>query len=149
MAPKHRVTKDATPSMAATSQTGTTAAGSTPSQPKAFGKAASQGQNWDQVLMNIYRHYLKSTPQRTMLIDSFMAFLVVVGAIQFLYCVLAGNFVCPARPRLVGKAVVVNLSFSLSMLFSRAFLLRWDNLFSRVCCRPRRPRPRRSSLTAT
>ncbi len=28
-----------------------------------------------------------------MLLDAFMAWLVVVGAVQFLYCVLAGNYV--------------------------------------------------------
>lgn len=29
-----------------------------------------------------------------MLLDAFMAFLVLVGAVQFAYCVLAGNYVC-------------------------------------------------------
>ncbi|KAG5983712.1 hypothetical protein E4U55_007393 [Claviceps digitariae] len=48
--------------------------------------------NWDQVLMNIYQHYTKETPQRTKLIDVFLFFLVVVGGLQFLYCVLAGNY---------------------------------------------------------
>lgn len=49
--------------------------------------------NWDDVLLNIYQHYTKETPQRTKLIDVFLLFLVVVGALQFLYCVLAGNYV--------------------------------------------------------
>ncbi|KAG6002556.1 hypothetical protein E4U21_002980 [Claviceps maximensis] len=48
--------------------------------------------NWDQVLVNIYQHYTKETPQRTKLIDVFLFFLVVVGGLQFLYCVLAGNY---------------------------------------------------------
>lgn len=56
-------------------------------------KASSSNQSWDRVVMNVVDHYLKSTPQRTKLIDSFMAFLAVVGALQFLYCVLAGNYV--------------------------------------------------------
>ena len=34
------------------------------------------------------------TPQRTKLIDVFMVFLMVVGALQFVYCVIAGNYVC-------------------------------------------------------
>lgn len=51
---------------------------------------------WNQVFANLSSHYLKTTPQRTKLIDVFMAFLVVVGALQFLYCVLAGNYV--SRP---------------------------------------------------
>lgn len=54
------------------------------------GAAAS----WDVVFQNIYTHYMKETAQRTKLIDVFLAFLVVVGALQFAYCVLAGNYVC-------------------------------------------------------
>ncbi|KAF4782049.1 DAD family protein [Colletotrichum scovillei] len=89
-----------------TSPAGPTAAAAIPgtmtSQPKAVPitmtpKSTGSGsgaQNWDQVLANIYNHYVKSTPQRTKLIDVFMAFLVVVGALQFLYCVVAGNYVC-------------------------------------------------------
>ena len=37
--------------------------------------------------------YLASTPQRTLLLDAFMAFLVVIGVLQFVYCVVAGNYV--------------------------------------------------------
>lgn len=33
------------------------------------------------------------TPQRVKLIDAFMAFLVVVGGLQFVYCVVVGNYV--------------------------------------------------------
>ncbi|KAK4186141.1 defender against death DAD protein [Podospora australis] len=55
-------------------------------------QAASNTQAWDKVFNNITTHYLKTTPQRTKLLDAFMAFLVVVGALQFLYCVLAGNY---------------------------------------------------------
>ncbi|KAF1739180.1 Dolichyl-diphosphooligosaccharide--protein glycosyltransferase subunit dad1 [Beauveria bassiana] len=47
---------------------------------------------WDVVFQNIYTHYTKETAQRTKLIDVFLAFLVVVGALQFAYCVLAGNY---------------------------------------------------------
>jgi hypothetical protein len=45
---------------------------------------------------NVVAHYLDTTPQRTRLLDAFMAFLVAVGALQFVYCVLAGNYVRPA-----------------------------------------------------
>ncbi len=31
--------------------------------------------------------------QRTKLTDAFMAFLVVVGGVQFLYCLVVGNYV--------------------------------------------------------
>lgn len=36
---------------------------------------------------------MEKTPQRTKLIDVFMAFLVVVGVLQFVYCILVGNYV--------------------------------------------------------
>ncbi|KAF9879212.1 DAD family protein [Colletotrichum karsti] len=80
------------------SPAGPTAAAAIPgtmtSQPKAVpvGKIAGGAQNWDRVLANIYNHYVNSTPQRTKLIDVFMVFLVAVGALQFLYCILAGNY---------------------------------------------------------
>lgn len=48
---------------------------------------------WDRVVSDVVSHYVKTTPQRTKLIDVFMAYLAVVGAIQFLYCILAGNYV--------------------------------------------------------
>lgn len=56
--------------------------------------SASGSQAIDQVAWNIVEHYQKTTPQRTKLLDVFMAFLVVVGGLQFAYCVLAGNYVC-------------------------------------------------------
>lgn len=43
----------------------------------------------------VWDSYITSTPQRTKLIDVFMGFLVVVGVVQFLYCVVAGNYVRP------------------------------------------------------
>ena len=44
-------------------------------------------------MQNLLAHYLDTTPQRTKLLDAFMAFLVAVGALQFVYCVVAGNYV--------------------------------------------------------
>ncbi|KAK0729202.1 DAD family-domain-containing protein [Apiosordaria backusii] len=54
--------------------------------------SAPVSQTWDKVVSNLTSHYQKSTPQRTKLLDAFMAFLVVVGVLQFVYCVLAGNY---------------------------------------------------------
>lgn len=45
------------------------------------------------IALNIWQNYTTKTPQRTLLLDTFMAFLVLVGGIQFIYCVLAGNYV--------------------------------------------------------
>jgi oligosaccharyltransferase complex subunit epsilon len=46
-----------------------------------------------EIALGIWENYLDITPQRTKLIDVFMAFLVVVGVLQFAYCVIAGNYV--------------------------------------------------------
>lgn len=45
------------------------------------------------IAQHVWEQYLANTPQRTLLLDAFMAFLVLVGGLQFLYCVLAGNYV--------------------------------------------------------
>lgn len=45
------------------------------------------------IAQNVWEQYAATTPQRTLLLDAFMAFLVLVGGLQFLYCVLAGNYV--------------------------------------------------------
>ncbi|KAK4230475.1 Dolichyl-diphosphooligosaccharide--protein glycosyltransferase [Podospora fimiseda] len=52
----------------------------------------SQNQSWTRVLNSLTKHYLSTTPQRTLLLDAFQVFLVVVGILQFLYCILAGNY---------------------------------------------------------
>ncbi|KAA8648579.1 hypothetical protein EYZ11_006714 [Aspergillus tanneri] len=41
---------------------------------------------------HVWQQYVATTPQRTLLLDAFMAFLVLVGGIQFVYCVVAGNY---------------------------------------------------------
>lgn len=53
----------------------------------------SNSQSAQEILLGVWNNYLKSTPQRVKLIDVFMAFLVVVGGLQFVYCVVAGNYV--------------------------------------------------------
>lgn len=42
----------------------------------------------------LWQDYNRTTPQRTKLLDIFLAFLAVVGAIQFMYCLVGGNYVC-------------------------------------------------------
>ena len=104
MAPKRANARDITPSSAATTQAGPTMAGTVPvattgsssssAKPHKTTTSASLAtrDGWEHVVGTVWDHYLKDTPQRTKLIDAFMAFLVVVGALQFLYCVLAGNY---------------------------------------------------------
>jgi hypothetical protein len=91
MAPK-RNAREPTPSSTAT-QSSTTAAGSVPAPSKASSKSSSK-QTPQEIAIGIWHNYLDTTPQRTKLIDVFMAFLVVVGALQFIYCIIVGNFVC-------------------------------------------------------
>jgi oligosaccharyltransferase complex subunit epsilon len=91
MAPK-RNAREPTPSSVTTTQSSTTAAGSVPLPSKASYKSSSN-QSPQQIALGIWQNYLATTPQRTKLIDVFMAFLVVVGGLQFLYCVIAGNYV--------------------------------------------------------
>ncbi|KAI1866150.1 uncharacterized protein JN550_007839 [Neoarthrinium moseri] len=79
-----------TPVAATSSSTAATTPASTATTVKKT--SANAVQRWDQIALNIVDYYQKNTPQRTKLIDVFMAFLVVVGALQFLYCILAGNY---------------------------------------------------------
>ncbi|KAF7555629.1 hypothetical protein G7046_g6497 [Stylonectria norvegica] len=119
MAPKKNA-REPTPSTLATTQAGTTASASVPLQPKAVA-AKSGAANWDKVLQNIHDYYMDATPQRTKLVDVFLLFLVVVGALQFLYCVLAGNY--PFNAFLSGFSATVGqfvLTISLRMQTTEA-----------------------------
>ncbi|PGH10202.1 hypothetical protein AJ80_07561 [Polytolypa hystricis UAMH7299] len=44
------------------------------------------------IVYGIWQRYFSETPQRILLLDAFMGFLIIVGAMQFVYCVLAGNY---------------------------------------------------------
>ena len=57
------------------------------------GKVTVGNQDMYEIIQGVWGNYLDKTPQRTKLIDVFMAFLVIVGGIQFVYCVVAGNYV--------------------------------------------------------
>lgn len=87
--------------------------------------------NWDEVLLNIYQYYMKETPQRTKLIDVFLLFLIAVGGLQFVYCVLAGNYVrfFVALDRDRYGTYVLTPEGSRLMLFCRASVLRLVSLF--------------------
>ncbi len=53
----------------------------------------TSSQSAQEILASLWNNYLNTTPQRVKLIDVFMAFLIVVGGLQFVYCVLVGNYV--------------------------------------------------------
>ncbi|KAH9909035.1 defender against death DAD protein [Xylariomycetidae sp. FL2044] len=93
MAPK----KSAAAASAATANSSSSGSSTSTSTGSSVAKTSSSSsksssQQIDQVALNILDHYQKTTPQRTKLIDAFMAFLVVVGGLQFAYCILAGNY---------------------------------------------------------
>ncbi|KAF7949885.1 uncharacterized protein EAE97_003394 [Botrytis byssoidea] len=92
MAPKKNAAAAAAiaPPTTQTTTTTTTIPSSTPI--KIPSKSSSQHQSPQQVAVGIWKNYLDKTPQRTKLIDVFMSFLVVVGVLQFVYCILAGNY---------------------------------------------------------
>ena len=99
--------------------------------------AAKGNQFHKEILQKVVKYYTKNTNARTKLIDVFLVFLVVVGVIQFVYCVVAGNYVrrlssllmpCKtARPCAANGATFeltgnpLCLSCSLSMLSSLGF----------------------------
>ncbi|KAK3208406.1 hypothetical protein GRF29_77g688411 [Pseudopithomyces chartarum] len=44
------------------------------------------------IVQDVWSKYVQKTSQRVKLLDSFMVFLVVVGVLQFVYCMIVGNF---------------------------------------------------------
>nr|OQO00549.1 hypothetical protein B0A51_17199 [Rachicladosporium sp. CCFEE 5018] len=58
-----------------------------------------------QIAIGVWNNYVDRTPQRTKLLDSFLLFLVTVGVLQFVYCVIAGNF--PFNAFLAGFSATV------------------------------------------
>jgi hypothetical protein len=64
-----------------------------PAVKSATSKSKDANLSAQEVAVAMWDNYVKATPQRTKLIDVFMAFLVVVGVLQFVYCVIVGNYV--------------------------------------------------------
>jgi hypothetical protein len=88
MPPKQRTPASTGPSAATSS---TPAKASRPTSSSTAGDAQD-------ILQGVWSKYVQKTPQRVKLLDTFMVFLVVVGALQFLYVVLVGNFVRTSLP---------------------------------------------------
>ncbi|KAH8700426.1 DAD/Ost2 [Talaromyces proteolyticus] len=45
-----------------------------------------------EIIQHIWYRYTAQTSQRTFLLDAFMGYLILVGGVQFVYCVVAGNY---------------------------------------------------------
>ncbi|KAJ4372330.1 oligosaccharyltransferase complex subunit epsilon [Neocucurbitaria cava] len=72
--------------------TGTAPATSSPAAVRSTRPSSSSNADAQDIVQGVWNKYVQKTPQRTKLLDTFMAFLVGVGALQFLYVVLVGNF---------------------------------------------------------
>lgn len=126
MAPKRANVREPLPSTPATTQISTPVAIPAPAV-KATTKSSSSNLSPQEIALSVWQNYLNTTPQRTKLIDIFMAFLVTVGALQFVYCVIAGNFVCAIQ--MLRSVQHTDILPSPSMPSSRVSLQLWDSLF--------------------
>jgi hypothetical protein len=85
------------PARATAPQPGSTSGSNGPS-------TAAKSSEASKIAAHVWDNYVRRTPQRVKLLDAFMAFLVVVGALQFVYCVIGGNYVRPLfAPRSLGR----------------------------------------------
>ncbi len=69
------------------------------------------------IAFHVWNRYLQDTPSRTILLDVFLAFIALNGAVQFVYCILAGNYV---QLSILPHLLAANMSSSLSMRSSLA-----------------------------
>ncbi|KAF2869453.1 DAD family-domain-containing protein [Massariosphaeria phaeospora] len=63
-----------------------------PAKSSSASKSGGGSTSAQDIVQGIWSKYTAKTPQRVKLLDSFLAFLVVVGVLQFVYCVVVGNF---------------------------------------------------------
>lgn len=90
---------------------------------------------YSRVIHQICSQYKESATTRTKLIDSFLAFLVVLGLLQFVFCVLVGTFVCRQFNGFTVYSIrVCELLTSRLMGFSEGLLLRWASLYWSLLC---------------
>ncbi|KAK9234475.1 DAD family-domain-containing protein [Lipomyces kononenkoae] len=57
------------------------------------------------IVQQAWASYIKDTPRKLKLVDTFMVFLAAVGIIQFVYCILVGNY--PFNAFLSGFSITV------------------------------------------
>jgi oligosaccharyltransferase complex subunit epsilon len=93
----------------------TTAEAGTASTPVSRPSKSSSGTNTDAsaIAQGIWSKYTTKTPQRSKLLDTFMAFLVVVGALQFAYVVVVGNFV--RAPTTISRNIAIESFLQLQL----------------------------------
>ncbi|EEH16231.1 hypothetical protein PABG_06318 [Paracoccidioides brasiliensis Pb03] len=93
MSPKRRVASNSAASQAQPAPTpAKTSPRTAPMTSHASKTSLSPNSSAQEIVVGIWQRYLSQTPKRTLQLDAFMAFLVLVGAVQFVYCLLAGNY---------------------------------------------------------
>lgn len=64
-------------------------------QDNAASKTVSEAsEDFSKVVNSLVNNYVEKATVRTKIIDSFMVFLVGLGILQFVFCILVGTFVC-------------------------------------------------------
>lgn len=82
---------------------------------------------YSKVFNQIYNRYTQSATTKLKLIDSFLVFLVALGILQFVFCILVGTFVSINRVELLVR--VYKQLTSLSTVSLVVLLLLLVNLF--------------------
>jgi oligosaccharyltransferase complex subunit epsilon len=107
MAPKKNISTTPSPSAVPTSAAkptaGVTSASGQPTRAANKPSSTTTGstnngqvrnaQDLQNIGLGVWNKYVDQTPQRVKLLDAFLVFLMAVGVLQFVYCVIAGNFV--------------------------------------------------------
>ncbi|KAI1936613.1 oligosaccharyltransferase complex subunit epsilon [Ophidiomyces ophidiicola] len=90
MAPKRPVNGSSTSPSAKPAPSSTVSPATPPSSTIPIAITANSSPQ--EILLGVWQRYFSQTSQRTKILDAFMAFLIAVGVVQFVYCVLAGNY---------------------------------------------------------
>ncbi|KAI4217280.1 MAG: hypothetical protein LQ351_000589 [Letrouitia transgressa] len=108
MAPKRNAAHTSSTPSSSTTTTAASAQPATSHKPSTSSSSSSTSataSSAPEILSHLWSSYLHTTPQRVKLLDLFMAFLVLVGGLQFLYCVIVGNY--PFNAFLAGFSATV------------------------------------------
>jgi oligosaccharyltransferase complex subunit epsilon len=60
--------------------------------PKSSSKPSPTSSEKSVAVSTLWKSYIDQTPDRLKFIDAFLAFIVLSGVLQFVYCVLVTNF---------------------------------------------------------
>ena len=64
--------------------------------PKITSTTLSQRSSPQEIAIHVWNKYVQDTPSRTLLLDCFLLYIALNGAVQFIYCIIGGNYVCSA-----------------------------------------------------